>query len=162
MLPDVGAVAVGGSDVVIDDTIYTSGPATGSFDASLLVLKALRGEELAALVELAIEYDPRPPFRTGSPATCRAGNDRHITKYDRAAEPAISRSGETGLCPLSADDSGLTNRVIGCQIRDFVFYPVSDKRQCSRMIGFPSGIQKLPLAQYRPVAAELIIIGGCL
>ena len=42
MLPDVGAVAVGGSDVVIDDTIYTSGPATGSFDASLLVLKALR------------------------------------------------------------------------------------------------------------------------
>lgn len=67
MLPDVGAVAVGGSEVVIDDTIYTSGPATGSFDASLLVLKALRGEELAVLVELAIEYDPRPPFRTGSP-----------------------------------------------------------------------------------------------
>lgn len=67
MLPDVGAIAVGGSDVVIDGSIYTSGPATGSFDASLLVLKALRGEEVASLVELAIEYDPRPPFRTGSP-----------------------------------------------------------------------------------------------
>ncbi|MEG2734511.1 MAG: DJ-1/PfpI family protein [Hafnia sp.] len=67
MLPDVGATAVGGSDVVIDGPIYTSGPATGSFDASLLVLKALRGEEMAALVELAIEYDPRPPFLTGSP-----------------------------------------------------------------------------------------------
>lgn len=67
MLSDVGAIAVGGSDVVIDGSIYTSGPATGSFDASLLVLKALRGEEVASLVELAIEYDPRPPFRTGSP-----------------------------------------------------------------------------------------------
>ncbi|OBU04973.1 DJ-1/PfpI family protein [Morganella psychrotolerans] len=67
MLPDVGATPVSGSEVVIDGNIYTSGPATGSFDASLRVLQALRGEELAALVELAIEYDPRPPFGTGSP-----------------------------------------------------------------------------------------------
>lgn len=68
MLPDVDAIAVSGSDVVIDGPVFTSGPATGSFDASLLVLKALRGEKIAALVELAIEYDPRPPFGTGSPA----------------------------------------------------------------------------------------------
>ncbi|HCH49506.1 MAG TPA: dihydroxy-acid dehydratase [Proteus sp.] len=68
MLPDVGATAVAGSDVVIDGNIYTSGPATGSFDASLLVLEQLLGTPFAQLTELAIEYDPRPPFGTGSPA----------------------------------------------------------------------------------------------
>ncbi|MCK9782806.1 MULTISPECIES: DJ-1/PfpI family protein [Enterobacterales] len=67
MLPDMGAIAVEGSDVVIDGNIYTSGPATGSFDASLLVLEQLLGTHFAQLVELAIEYDPRPPFGTGSP-----------------------------------------------------------------------------------------------
>lgn len=67
MLKDVGAHPVAGSDVVIDGNIYTSGPATGSFDASLQVLEQLRGTKLAELVELAIEYDPRPPFNTGSP-----------------------------------------------------------------------------------------------
>ncbi|MDX8000780.1 DJ-1/PfpI family protein [Xenorhabdus sp. Reich] len=67
MLSEFGAIAVEGSGVVIDGNIYTSGPATGSFDASLLVLKQLRGSEFAELVELAIEYDPHPPFKTGSP-----------------------------------------------------------------------------------------------
>ena len=67
MLSDIGAIPVAGSEVVIDDNIYTSGPATGSFDASLLVLEQLRGTSFAQLVELAIEYDPRPPFNTGSP-----------------------------------------------------------------------------------------------
>lgn len=67
MLSDMGAIAVEGSDVVIDGNIYTSGPATGSFDASLLVLEQLLGTPFAQLVELAIEYDPRPPFGTGSP-----------------------------------------------------------------------------------------------
>ncbi|WIV90179.1 DJ-1/PfpI family protein [Proteus appendicitidis] len=72
MLPDMGAIAVEGSDVVIDGNIYTSGPATGSFDASLLVLEQLLGTPFAQLVELAIEYDPRPPFGTGSPTLAGA------------------------------------------------------------------------------------------
>lgn len=67
MLPDMGAIAVEGSEVVVDGNIYTSGPATGSFDASLLVLEQLLGTSFAQLVELAIEYDPHPPFGTGSP-----------------------------------------------------------------------------------------------
>ncbi|MDX7987801.1 DJ-1/PfpI family protein [Xenorhabdus sp. 12] len=67
LLSEFDAIAVEGSEVVVDGNIYTSGPATGSFDASLLVLKQLRSTEFAALVELAIEYDPRPPFKTGSP-----------------------------------------------------------------------------------------------
>lgn len=66
MLGELGVIAVAGSDVVIDGHIFTSGPATGSFDASLMVLEQLRGTQFAQLVELAIEYDPRPPFNTGS------------------------------------------------------------------------------------------------
>ncbi|HBO21998.1 DJ-1/PfpI family protein [Providencia sp.] len=67
MLSDLDAIPVAGSDVIIDGNIYTSGPATGSFDASLLVLEQLKDTSFAQLVELAIEYDPRPPFKTGSP-----------------------------------------------------------------------------------------------
>jgi transcriptional regulator GlxA family with amidase domain len=67
MLADYEAIPVEGGEVVIDGKFYTSGPATGSFDASLRVLAALRGEDVAKLIELIIEYDPHPPFRTGSP-----------------------------------------------------------------------------------------------
>ncbi|MGF6171861.1 DJ-1/PfpI family protein [Ensifer sp. 4252] len=66
-LADLGATPIPGSDVVIDGNLYTSGPATGSFDASLLLLAALCSEDVARYVELALEYDPRPPFKTGTP-----------------------------------------------------------------------------------------------
>ena len=60
-------------EAVIDDTIYTSGPLPAWFDATrLLVLKSPAGEGTGALVELAIEYDPRPPFRTRFPANSQA------------------------------------------------------------------------------------------
>lgn len=66
-IADFDATPVYGSDVVIDGNLYTCGPATGSFDASLLLLAAVRGEDVACYVELVLEYDPRPPFRTGTP-----------------------------------------------------------------------------------------------
>ena len=67
LLPEVGAIPVGGGEVVRDGNIWTAGPATGSYEAALLVLAELRGEEAARRAELDIEYAPHPPFGTGSP-----------------------------------------------------------------------------------------------
>ncbi|MGE8414266.1 MAG: DJ-1/PfpI family protein [Pseudomonas sp.] len=61
-----GAEAVGGGEVVIDGPLYSAGPATGSFEAALKVLALLRGEPIAKLMELTIEYHPRPPFNVGT------------------------------------------------------------------------------------------------
>lgn len=68
LLPKVGAIPVEGGEVVRDGNIWTAGPATGSYEAALMVLAELRGEEAARRTELDIEYAPHPPFGTGSPA----------------------------------------------------------------------------------------------
>lgn len=68
LLPEFGAIPVEGGEVVRDGNIWTAGPATGSYEAALLVLAELRGEEAARRAELDIEYAPHPPFGTGSPA----------------------------------------------------------------------------------------------
>ncbi|WP_038739538.1 DJ-1/PfpI family protein [Burkholderia pseudomallei] len=67
-LAEFGARPVGGGEVVIDGNLYTAGPATGGFEAALLVLAELRGAEAAKHVELTIEYHPRAPFGVGTPA----------------------------------------------------------------------------------------------
>jgi cyclohexyl-isocyanide hydratase len=55
------------SGVVVDGNLYTAGPGIGSFEASLLVAEKAFGEPAAQLAELIIEYDPHPPFKTGTP-----------------------------------------------------------------------------------------------
>lgn len=66
-LAGFGAIPVAGGHVVVDRNRFTAGPVTGSFDAGLMVLAQLRGEQTAKLAELAMEYAPHPPFGTGSP-----------------------------------------------------------------------------------------------
>ncbi|WP_232668148.1 DJ-1/PfpI family protein [Pseudonocardia sp. TRM90224] len=68
LLPEFGAIPVEGGEVVRDGKIWTAGPATGSYEAALMVLAELRGEQAARQAELDIEYAPHPPFGTGSPA----------------------------------------------------------------------------------------------
>jgi len=34
----------------------------------LVLVAALEGDEMAKLIQLAIEYDPQPPFDSGSPS----------------------------------------------------------------------------------------------
>lgn len=67
VLPEFGAITVAGGAVVQDDKLFTAGPATGGFEAALMVLALLRGEQTAKLLELTIEYHPHPPFNVGTP-----------------------------------------------------------------------------------------------
>jgi cyclohexyl-isocyanide hydratase len=55
--------------VVIDRNRVTGGGVTAGIDFGLVLLAKLRGDEAAKLTQLAMEYDPEPPFQAGSPKT---------------------------------------------------------------------------------------------
>lgn len=54
---------------VTDGNLITGGGVTAGIDFALKVVAKVRGDELAREIQLAIEYDPAPPFDSGSPAT---------------------------------------------------------------------------------------------
>ena len=60
-------VEVGTERVVIDRNRYTGGGVTAGIDFALTVAAELYGEETAKITQLMLEYDPAPPFDTGSP-----------------------------------------------------------------------------------------------
>jgi cyclohexyl-isocyanide hydratase len=57
--------------VVVDRNRITGGGVTAGIDFGLRLLAKLRDERTAKLTQLAMEYDPEPPFDTGTPE--RAG-----------------------------------------------------------------------------------------
>ena len=59
-------VEVGTERVVVDRTRLTGGGVTAGIDFGLALLAALRGDAVAQQTQLAMEYDPAPPFDAGS------------------------------------------------------------------------------------------------
>ena len=55
--------------VVTDRNRVTGGGVTAGLDFGLVLLAKMLGEEIARMTQLAIEYDPEPPFRAGTPGT---------------------------------------------------------------------------------------------
>jgi len=53
--------------VVVDRNRITGGGVTAGIDFGLVILAKLRGDDAAKLTQLAMEYDPEPPFQAGSP-----------------------------------------------------------------------------------------------
>ena len=67
-LEAVGAIATH-ERVVADRNRYTGGGVTSGIDFGLTLLSELRGEQVAKVTQLAMEYDPKPPYDTGTPET---------------------------------------------------------------------------------------------
>jgi cyclohexyl-isocyanide hydratase len=55
--------------MTVDGNIYTSGGVTSGIDMALRVVGDLAGEQTARKIQLAMEYDPAPPFKGGNPYT---------------------------------------------------------------------------------------------
>ncbi|NEO88567.1 MAG: DJ-1/PfpI family protein [Spirulina sp. SIO3F2] len=53
--------------VVCDRNRITGAGVTSGIDFGLLLLAQLCGEEMAKMTQLMLEYDPKPPFRAGTP-----------------------------------------------------------------------------------------------
>jgi cyclohexyl-isocyanide hydratase len=58
--------------VVVDRNRVTGGGVTSGIDIALTLCAAIVGEERAKLAQLTMEYDPHPPFNSGSPAVADA------------------------------------------------------------------------------------------
>jgi transcriptional regulator GlxA family with amidase domain len=67
-LAEHGAVPVA-ERVVIDGKIVTGAGVAAGIDMALTLASTLWGDEVAQSIQLGIEYDPQPPFTTGSPRT---------------------------------------------------------------------------------------------
>lgn len=53
--------------VVRDGNAFTGGGVTAGIDIALTIVADLAGEEVAKMIQLAIEYAPAPPFNSGRP-----------------------------------------------------------------------------------------------
>jgi cyclohexyl-isocyanide hydratase len=66
LLAAVGARHVPGR-VVVDRNRITGGGVTAGIDFALRLVAEIAGEETAKAIQLGLEYDPAPPFRSGHP-----------------------------------------------------------------------------------------------
>ncbi|MEM9311101.1 MAG: DJ-1/PfpI family protein [Pseudomonadota bacterium] len=71
VIADCGGVFTEGR-VVVDGNLITAGGVTSGVDFSLTVISEVFGEETARLIQLAMEYNPAPPFDSGHPSTAEA------------------------------------------------------------------------------------------
>jgi putative intracellular protease/amidase len=55
------------SRYVVDGKVITSAGVSAGIDMSIKLVALIRNESLAQIIQLAIEYDPFPPFNAGSP-----------------------------------------------------------------------------------------------
>lgn len=70
-----------GVDVVADRVVFDGNVVTGAgvsagIDMALTLTARVHGEEFAKAAQLGIEYDPQPPFSSGSPDTASASTLR--------------------------------------------------------------------------------------
>ena len=100
LLPLFGAEAVP-SRVVHDRDRITSAGVTAGIELGLTLAAALFGVPVAQRIQLAIEYDPLPPFDSGSPRTAPAdirasvtqASQRVVTERRALVERAARRLG---------------------------------------------------------------------
>jgi cyclohexyl-isocyanide hydratase len=75
------------SRVVRDGNLVTAGGVTSGIDFALELMALAQGEDVARTIQLALEYDPAPPFAGGhpsrSPAALVEGLKARV--YDKAA-----------------------------------------------------------------------------
>jgi cyclohexyl-isocyanide hydratase len=72
--------------VVIDRNRITGGGVTAGIDFALQVVAQLCGETTAQSIQLMLEYNPAPPFNSGSPATA---NPAIIDRVKQFGKPLV-------------------------------------------------------------------------
>jgi len=54
--------------VITQGKVITAAGVSSGIDMGLVLVAALQGDEMAKVIQLAIEYDPQPPFDAGAPS----------------------------------------------------------------------------------------------
>jgi cyclohexyl-isocyanide hydratase len=90
--------------VVFDRNRVTGGGVTAGIDFALALTAAIRGEAHARMIQLALEYDPAPPFDSGSPeragaaltAAYRTRTEKLAPERGERIRAVAERVGQTG------------------------------------------------------------------
>ena len=95
LLPLVGATYEK-ARVVRDGNVITAGGVTAGIDFGLSAVAEIAGEKAARTIQLAIEYDPAPPFDSGhpdrAPAAVTAALSGRYEKTRAAMQAAIGQA----------------------------------------------------------------------
>ncbi len=99
-----GAIATK-ARVCVDRNRITGGGVTAGIDFALLLASMLTDRATAELIQLAMEYDPDPPFAAGSPQTAAPATLAQLRDLTAAArqqrQAAIYRAAhKLQSCPL--------------------------------------------------------------
>jgi len=88
-------VEVSEERVCVDRNRFTGGGVTAGIDFGLTLIAQILGEDVARFTQLAIEYDPRPPFDSGSPHSASpeavARFREFVDAADRLMHDAVSQ-----------------------------------------------------------------------
>lgn len=94
-LAAVGATPVK-ARVVRDGNVFTGGGVTAGIDFALTLAAEIAGEETARAIQLALEYDPAPPFDAGTPEkaapSALAAMERRYAGRREAFRAALARA----------------------------------------------------------------------
>ena len=87
LLARFGAVPVT-ERIVRDRNRISGGGVTAGIDFGLALAAELAGEDAARMIQLALEYDPRPPFDAGSP---QGAGSALVERYRALLAPRLAR-----------------------------------------------------------------------
>jgi cyclohexyl-isocyanide hydratase len=114
LLAELGA-APKAERVVLDRNRITGAGVTAGLDFAIELARQLQGAETARLFELVLEYDPKPPFASGTPEQAGAAPSDRVREI---RGPAIAAAKAAVAQARSASRSSKTTRAAACD--DFV------------------------------------------
>lgn len=90
LLPLAGATYEKGR-IVRDGNVFTSGGVSAGIDFALSIVAELAGPQVAEAIQLAIEYDPAPPFDAGHPDKASDASIALMVQRNEKAHNGIRR-----------------------------------------------------------------------
>ena len=78
--------------VVVRGKVVTAAGVSAGIDMALTLANEIAGSFVAQAIQLGIEYDPQPPFQSGSPATAPPEIHQVLSDSMRRAEAALLES----------------------------------------------------------------------
>jgi cyclohexyl-isocyanide hydratase len=100
LLPLVGAVHEK-ARVVRDGNVFTAGGVTSGIDFGFRIVAEIAGPEVAQAIQLAVEYDPLPPFAGGHPDRASDAAKALMVQRNEAAHNGIRQHFETMATSLT-------------------------------------------------------------
>lgn len=122
--------------VCVDRNRITGGGVTAGIDFGLTVIAQLRDQDTAEFVQLALEYDPQPPFNAGHPRTARP-------------EIVAMISGEKGMMgEMTRRASRSRKRIVGAWPPDLTELPGCSGPRATRPSSGTRRVRPLSLLPY--------------